>query len=224
MQASNGYGVYESGGEYYLHQTIDGKGVDVFGSGKESPDVLRVRARATPPHHICLHPRPIDFYFPANSLNNPLVDIYLPKPQLEPNPKVVVIRNKTTEPMFKLARLAYLGGVNGFQLQMFRSDQNYGNFLDSTNLIPLTLIGISTKDTSAVNELVSSAKIRFRRLVLVADPFVPLPAGAEDYTEHYDNLPDELFRIHELDLRLIGSHFFIKHMQQLESKKWKDQT
>ena len=225
MQASSSYGVYEADGAYYLHQTPDGKGVDVFGSGKESPDIVRVRGRATPPHHICLHPRPIDFVPPTGVLNNPLVDIFLPKPQFEQNPKVVVIRSKQMETMFRLGRLAYLGcAVSGHQLQMFRSDYNYGNALEATNLIPLTLIGIATKDTDAATQLVAAAKARYRRVVLMADPFVPLPAEVEDYTSYYDDIPDSFYNIHELDLRLLGSHFFIKHMQQLESKKWKTET
>lgn len=219
MTTISHYGVFMSAGIPYLHQDPKGIGFDCLDQGLASPFVLDLPShlkRANVPHAMNLQagdvlPEGMDDFF-----NNALVDLYLPKPNLEgTTPRVVFIKNKTMDPFPYLKRLSELCSMNAVATVIFESgmEDQYRNQLRLTNLGPLSLIGISVKSSMPVYNLTEFAKISFRNLILTGHQDIPMPKDAEDFTDAYNALVAMMSGLPpSFNLRAIGSQFFKKWM------------
>lgn len=212
------YGVHLSGGIPFLHQSSKGLGVDCLGQNQTSPLILDLPPhlkRLNEPHQIDLNPPAVEEELPDDFLNNQLVDLYLPKPNLETAPQVAFIRNKTMEPFPILKKMAELCSLNMVATVIFEQgmEDQYRNQLRLTNLGPLTLIGVSVKSSMPVYNLTEFAKISYRNLIISGHQDIPIPKDAVDYTDSYNALAAMVASLPPtLNLRALGAHFFKRWM------------
>lgn len=215
------YGVHVSNSIPFLHQSIKSPGVDALGQNMASPFTLQVtlqQQRLGEPTAIDLHPGPTTARLPDDFMNNALVDLYLPKPNLESPPAIVFIKNKSMDPFPVLRRLSDLSSLDVRSTVIFDSKQvaTYRDQLKLTNLGPLTLIGVSTESSFPIFDLTECARILQRNLVITGNPGIPTPKDAIDYTDAYNAAAAVLETIpRDVDLKRLGAHFFKYWMQKL---------
>lgn len=217
MSVINSYGVFVQAGVPYLHQTSYGTGMDCLGQNVESPFKLELPAhlkRYGTPHEIDLHPPVVSDSLPDDFINNSLVDLYLPKPNIGTPPAIVYIKNAKMDPFPILRRLAELCSLGSLATVVYEPglEDQYRNQLRLTNLGPLTLVGVSVSASMPIHGVIEHARISQRNLVITGHPDIPI-AGALDYTDAYNALLPVLALIPKtVNLRALGAHFFLSWM------------
>jgi hypothetical protein len=206
------YGVFAINSLSYLFQTADNRGWDCLGQGMEAPVRMELPAETTRlpiPHQFDLSSHPSNDQLPEEFLNNPVVDLYLPKPVLIGPPKIAYIKSRSMEAYPYLKKLSDLSCLMPTSTRVFEKDgvERYAKELQLTNIGPLTIVGVPIVDSAPIYRLTELAMIFKRHLVITGHPDIPMPKDARDYTASFNVMCQMLDKVKHLDFRRLGSMY-----------------
>lgn len=206
------FGVHIWRSQPYLFQENRSQGINIlFPEGEKSRDAVITKAKC--PHQLELGKPQTQVDLPKGFLDNPIVDFFLPKPQLEIGqlPEIKIIRNDSLSVFPTLRKLSYIGGANDHAVQMWTPNlSNVQRLLTASNLVPLALTCVKLEHSQHVSNAVDFALTQSRKLLLCVGEHFPISSSFEDLTEPLAAIVPELVHIRSQELLAVANILFPK--------------